>query len=1266
MSLVQIHHLEQWGQTVAARDQLGRLLATLIRATLPLGSIRSLRFLHGVANQLPGWDGELECAASNDYISDGKSLWELGTGAGETGKIREDFAKRLKARLPEGWTHETTVYIGVTLAKLQNPTALAAELANDSPWKQVRVIDAVALCHWLDLASSVDAWAYEQITGTPADGLQSLSFAWQQWSSITKPAIQTALVTAAREPDVRRVQEALTAGLQIEADSPDEAMAFVYAAIEGLDERTRLELSSKAVVIDKLEAAARFPRQAQQLLILKGPATAHAIRLAGEGHHVIRVHGRSVRSGRQGLQLVRQSRPEFAKALTGMGLQPERADIEARACGTSASVWRIWNLFHEADAAGVLPEWAKPEHLEIVVPVVLLGGWSERNANDVHVVETVTGRGYTGLRDKLGELQRLGDPLMEFVGDTIVVAAPATAFALLADSIGREVLRRFREQTMAVFGKTDPLLDVEPDQRIYAQAEGDKTTHSEWLREGMAETLLRISVLGGPLERAGTLQGKTSQQFVDELIRDLPGLRNNYRLLASLRDQLPVFAEAAPIPFMEALEALLQGDRDGLVRIFAEGSDFGHPLHPAFLWALETVAWDPRWLSRAVLILAGLDELDPGGHLSNRPAASIVDILLPWLPGTSASVQQRVDTVDALLARYPVGGWKVLLELLPNKHRVASGTRRPDWKETGIPDGATAPASEVAQLFSAYVDRAIAGASSNVDRLATLVDSYDSFSQKHRQQLEAALHHTIQTTPIDRLQPIWDSLRDFIGHHRQFPEAAWSLDDDSLRRLESLAQAAEPRDPLVRHRWLFSDHMPALPVARGEDDYSNELENRRIAAMRELWDDGRGTDRVVEFLRGSQYPGLVARALAKLEFPMATLANLFTRTVNGSRADEIFAMVLSGEAYSLFGDGWTAAILAATKDSPESHKARAIALLGYPDSSQLFALVRTLGSKAEAEFWHRHDGIIRSKDTEAVADAVRQLVKHRRARDAIVAVAEDKPKLDPSEMLAILDATWTELNEGLKPRVSTSMSYWIERVFERLRADARADRHAIALAEYKYLPLLVSGLEKKDLTIHEVLASDPGFFVQILCDLYKPEGADRESDGRSPQERQARARHAWDLLRSWKKPPGVQEDGSIDKPALADWVNSVRERARTVDRARMADQQVGHALFHTPQDPVDQAWPHTSVRELIEALRSDDIETGIRLEQYNARGVTSRAPLEGGAQERSMAELWRGWSNTVGARWPRTQSLLLQITEMWEQEAAREDVDAEKNRLRFS
>src|SRR5262245_19527793 len=198
MSLVQVDHLEQWGRTVAARDRLGRLLATLVSATLPLDALRDIRFLHGVATQLGGWDGRVDSQASNRYVPEGLSVWELGTGAGDKRKIREDFAKRADTPLPDGWTASETTYVGVTLAKLQDADELATDLASGSQWRDVRVVDAVALCHWLDLADSVDIWAYEEITGKSVEGIRSLSAAWRQWSSMTKPAMQTSLVTAAR------------------------------------------------------------------------------------------------------------------------------------------------------------------------------------------------------------------------------------------------------------------------------------------------------------------------------------------------------------------------------------------------------------------------------------------------------------------------------------------------------------------------------------------------------------------------------------------------------------------------------------------------------------------------------------------------------------------------------------------------------------------------------------------------------------------------------------------------------------------------------------------------------------------------------------------------------------------------------------------------------------------------------------------------------------------------------------------------------------
>jgi hypothetical protein len=1270
MSLVQVHHLEQWGRTVDARDRLGRLMAALVRATLPMGTIRSLRFLHGVATQLPGWDGEVDCTKENEYVPNGKSLWELGTGAAEAGKVRADFAKRAEAELPPGWSASETEYVAVTLAKLQNADGLAAELAEGSRYKSVKIIDAVKLCHWLDLSTPVDISAYEEITGTSVDGMQSLFSAWNRWNSITRPPIDVGLVTVGRQADVQRVQETLGpgAGLQIDADSPDEAVAFVYAALQSLDEPRKSELTCRALVISQPEAATRFPRQSSQLLILKGDATAHALRLEGEGHQVVRVHGRNARSKRRGLQLVRQPRRDFAEALKAMGLPAERAEIEARACGSSPSIWRVWNLFNEADASGVLPEWTKPEYVAVVIPVVLLGGWSESNQNDLRVVEAVTGRKYLELRDKLMELRRLDDPLVEFVADTAVISAPATAFALIATLIGREVMDRFIAQANAVFSQVDPLIDVDPDQRMYAGVNSQAARNSEWLRDGMAETLLRISVLGKPLEESGIFgSGKSSQQYVDEFIRHLPGLRENYRLLASLRDQLPVLAEAAPIPFMEALEALLQGDRDGLIRLFAESSDFGGAMHPSLLWSLETIAWDPRALGRVILILAGLDQLDPGGRLSNRPAGSIVDILLPWYPGTSATVQQRIDSLDALLDRFPDGGWKILLKLMPNAHNVASGTRRPEWKETGFAAGALVPNKDMGQLYAAYVERAITRAVGNVERITTLVDSYANFSEKHRKQLEETIENSISST-VDRhlLHPIWEALRDLIGCHRRFSDAAWALGDDGLQRLERLAELVRPQDLLARHLWLFSEHMPELPIAHPDhNEYVGELQRQRVAAVREFWRDGQGFNEVLDLARGSRYPGLVANSLIQVERRLDVLSQLFSNTCCGSRSVEGFALTISGEAYALFGDKWTSEVQRVASTQIDPHRVTTTALLGYPDSQELFTLIATLGPETESDFWARHDGIVRSNDPATVTQGVRELVKHHRARDALIAVAYDKLEIDATEVLSILDATWGELNEGLRPQMSTSLSYWIEQILDRLRGDDRVDRRAVAKIEYKYLPLLVQGLEKKKLFLHDILAEDPSFFIQVLSDLYKPDGDEREAEDQPIEERKARANYAWTLLRSWSTPPGIGPDGNFDPRELDRWVSEARTLAQTVRRVAVADQQIGHIIYHVPTDPADGAWPHSAVRTLIENLRNEDVEDGIRIEQFNSRGVTSRAPQEGGGQERLLAAQWRAWADTVGPRWPRTQAMLIDIAESWEREAAREDDDAAKNRLRF-
>lgn len=63
------------------------------------------------------------------------------------------------------------------------------------------------------------------------------------------------------------------------------------------------------------------------------------------------------------------------------------------------------------------------------------------------------------------------------------------------------------------------------------------------------------------------------------------------------------------------------------------------------------------------------------------------------------------------------------------------------------------------------------------------------------------------------------------------------------------------------------------------------------------------------------------------------------------------------------------------------------------------------------------------------------------------------------------------------------------------------------------------------------------------------------------------------------------------------------------------------------------------------------------------RGVTMRGLYNGGAQERELVIENREHAAKAAA-WPRTAALLTAIADYWDRDAEREDVEANKRRLR--
>ena len=77
----------------------------------------------------------------------------------------------------------------------------------------------------------------------------------------------------------------------------------------------------------------------------------------------------------------------------------------------------------------------------------------------------------------------------------------------------------------------------------------------------------------------------------------------------------------------------------------------------------------------------------------------------------------------------------------------------------------------------------------------------------------------------------------------------------------------------------------------------------------------------------------------------------------------------------------------------------------------------------------------------------------------------------------------------------------------------------------------------------------------------------------------------------------------------------------------------------------------------MEEVYSKKMMNGARTGLYNSRGVVCRG--EGGAQERTLAEKYRVWANSLQYSHPFVASqLLMEIVRTYEHEANREDTEA--------
>jgi len=1254
--------LSQWAERRDGQGTMPELLTRLIRAAT--GMAAGIRFPSDESIQLAGWDGTCEIENGTEHIPSGSSGWEIGTQrTGIVGKASDDYSKRTSD--PLGITPEHATFVFATPRHWPGKGKWTAERRKERKWADVRAYDADDLVHWIELYPAVGHWLAVTMGSRP-QGVKQLEEAWEEWSLSTQRPLTTDLILAGRDENAAQILRWLREEpslLSVQGESPDEAAAFLYAAIEQLPEEYRVQYHARCLIAGVPDAARALGDSVSPLIIvLEDPDPGLARRLAERGHHVFAAYGLDAGVAERVLQLSRPPRDAIEFALINMGLPDDQARNLARDSARSLAVLR--RLI--PSAPGKIPHWATGTPPRSLVAALLAGAWKEDVDADRIILERLAGEKYEVISAQLAPLVGTLDQPLRKAGSVWKVASPRDAWFRLSRQISPADFDHFEAVVHDVLASRDPRFDMDPDERWLANIKGVRPQYSEYLRRGLGETLILFSLFG---EHAPCVAGAGAR--IDRIVQQLLEKADRERWWSLSRD-FQLLAEAAPETFLAMLE-------EGLVRaapvtvLFGEdGGPFGGEHVSNLLWALEALAWSPRYLGRVCNIIAKLAARDPGGRYGNRPDNSLRNIFLLWLPQTFALLDDRFRVLDRLRKTEPDVAWKLMLGILPSGYDTASPSSYTRWRDLSVDQQEEATYALIAKGAQGVAERLLADAGAAAARWTGLIGAFPNLAPEHRAEAVRLLRQAEpDISDDDQRAAISDSLRGLLNHHRTVPDADWALPGDELDAIEPVYHALEPRDPVRKFSWLFSSNVrlprPAAEM-RGDSHIdaawrANEKEaaSQRQAAVAELLAAG-GVDAVFCLAAAVEMPGFVGAAVAELQGYSSEQDAILVRVLTGmDKHCEVLAHGMIDTAFRRDGQPWACALLARGMAEKWGDEALYRILYALPQSKWTWEQAEVLGEEVDNLYWtKRHFHWIDGGPDELLF-AVEKLLLAHRATHAITLIGRALNRDLPLELLLrTLSQAAQEPWAVLENRDLGSFRHSVVEIFKTLDAANDTPDDIMASLEWAFLPLFrFSG--RPALALQRVLSTTPKFFVDVVRAVYRPskESGIEEPPPADPEQARAIASQAYELLRDWRRVPGLTDTGMIDAAALEAWVKEARLLCAQAGREVVGDLHIGQILAAAPPE-TDGVWPAIAVREVIEITRSHDLERGISVGVHNSRGPTWRGMTDGGIQERERAEHYRRSGAETSLEWPRTAALLDLIAKSYEEQGQWHDQDAER------
>ena len=1244
-------NIQAWFEDrIEARFVLSAFLRILVNTTVPIQNLSHCDFPAYDNAERHGWDGEVISEIATPWIPLGKSGWEFGVSSNPKQKANCDYDSRTSS-VPSEERNETT-FVFITPRNWVGKKDWVKSKNQEGEWKEVKAFDASDLEQWLEQSVPAQCWFGEKI-GIEQDNqhIHSLNACWHDWSIVTEPQLNKELFADSVQAYKTNLKKWLELPpeeqIVVEVDSSIEALAFLACIMEEIGQNE----FDRCVVVQSLDAYKKVKRVGSDFICIIDSSEAEKAAAGSEkSQHVISIRQKDSSERNPYIILGRPGYETFRKSLVSMGIDNQEVERYVRESGRSRSILRRRLSRNEAVRS---PEWAKDNSTtNTLIPFIFAGSWdSEREADQEILCCLSKVNDYNIVDQTFRYILQIKETPLRSNNTRCRVTSKIEALFAAKNSVTKKHLEDFFVTAEIILSEEDPALEL-PEKKRWAAALYKKTReHSSSLRESICDTLILLSVYADNLFRKNL--GINIEKEVNLLIGRLLKPFDSTKWLSQQND-LPRYAEAAPDEFLSIIKEDLGSDDPQILKLMEPVNSGifggGYP-RTGLLWALETLAWEPKRLAPVFLILAQLSQRNIEDNWANTPINSLKSICRSWMPQTSAEVQDRICGLRLITKRYPEIGWQLCIEQFnPDIHRYGDYNVRPRWRSDATGAGYSVPDKESREFEKEALEIAIAWENHDVKTLGDLVERLHRMGSEYREQVWELIKEWNATKPGDNQKA---QLRECIRRHAFTRRANHNhLDNETRTKAKEACELLTPEDLVYRHLWLFEKQW----VEESTEDLKQEgfdykerekrIASKRTDAIIEIWRK-HGINGVKDLLKVSEsgYPigWLLSKNIIKVSDTRELLIELISDRseeieLNIDQCVEGFLSEKVNQDIQKFDMLVNDLVAIFEKEQNGSNKNIRL-LKSAPVGPETWKHVEKLPKESQTEYWSLVNPRWIIDDPTAMKTLLEKLLEVDRPRGAFSVVNLYWEEISSKDIERLLNALATSNNEA---HIYQFSEYDLITVFETLNSRPDTVTENLARLEFLFIrSFLFSDYPFPN--ISKQISEAPIIYMQALALAWK-----RSDNGEDPPELvgknivdkkgQAEAAHA--LLRNIGRIPGTKEDGTLNRDTLAEWISEVRILCKQHAREAIGDQMIGQLLSRCPEGE-DGIWPCKPIRDVIEDIASDELGKGMLIGIYNAGNASFN--MATGSEERNLASKCRNWSRQLAFEYHYVAALLEKI-----------------------